>query len=116
MTNIIKLDSNETLSEIAVHQGTVYLAGQVPNDDTLDITGQAKEVFANIDAALQKAGSDKSKILSATVFITDLANFDAFNAEWNAWIAGVVPPTRATVQAQLVNPKWLLEITVIAAL
>ncbi|WP_432481924.1 RidA family protein [Moraxella sp. ZY200743] len=116
MTTITKLDSNATLSEIAIHGGMVYLAGQVPNDDSLDITGQSKEVFANIDAALAKAGSDKSKMLSAQVFITDLANFDAFNTAWNEWIDGVTPPARATVEAKLVNPNWLIEIMVIAAI
>lgn len=116
MANITKLDSNETLSEIAIHNGIVYLAGQVPNDDSLDIKGQSKEVFANIDAALAKAGTDKSKILSAQVFITDLANFDAFNEEWKAWVKGTTPPVRATVEAKLVNPNWLIEIMVIATI
>ncbi|WP_435938867.1 RidA family protein [Moraxella bovoculi] len=116
MANIIKLDSNDTLSEIAVHNGVVYLAGQVPNDDSLDIKGQSREVFANIDAALAKAGSDKSKILSAQVFVTDLANFDAFNSEWNQWVKDITPPTRATVEAKLVNPNWLVEIMVVAVI
>ncbi|ANB90664.1 endoribonuclease L-PSP [Moraxella ovis] len=116
MANIIKLDSNDTLSEIAIHNGVVYLAGQVPNGDSLDIKGQSREVFANIDAALAKAGSDKSKILSAQVFITDLANFDAFNSEWNQWVKDITPPTRATVEAKLVNPNWLVEIMVVAAI
>lgn len=116
MANITKLDSNDTLSEIAIHNGVVYLAGQVPNDDSLDIKGQSREVFANIDAALAKTGSDKSKILSAQVFITDLANFDAFNSEWNQWVKDITPPARATVEAKLVNPNWLIEIMVIAAI
>ena len=116
MANITKRDSNDTLSEIAIHNGVVYLAGQVPNDDSLDIKGQSREVFANIDAALAKAGSDKSKILSAQVFITDLANFDAFNSEWNQWVKDITPPARATVEAKLVNPNWLIEIMVIAAI
>ena len=116
MANITKLDSNDTLSEIAIHNGVVYLAGQVPNDDSLDIKGQSREVFANIDAALAKAGSNKSKILSAQVFITDLANFDAFNSEWNQWVKDITPPARATVEAKLVNPNWLIEIMVIAAI
>ncbi|AKG06858.1 endoribonuclease L-PSP [Moraxella bovoculi] len=116
MANITKLDGNDTLSEIAIHNGVVYLAGQVPNDDSLDIKGQSREVFANIDAALAKAGSDKSKILSAQVFITDLANFDAFNKEWNQWVKDITPPARATVEAKLVNPNWLVEIMVVAAI
>lgn len=116
MSDIQKFDSNDTLSEIAVHNGVAYLAGQVPDDDSLDIVGQSKQVFANIDKMLAKVGSDKSKMLSAQVFITDLANFDAFNNEWKNWLKGTTPPVRATVQAQLVNPNWLVEITVIAAI
>lgn len=115
MNQIIKLDSNEVITEITIHQGVVYLAGQVPNDDSLDITGQTREVLANIDKALAKAGTDKSRLLTAQVFIKDLADFDAFNVEYKAWIAGNIPPTRATIQAHLVNPKWLIEIVVTAA-
>lgn len=113
--NIDKQDSDQTLSEIAIYNGVVYLAGQVPDDDSLDIVGQSQQVFANIDKALAKAGSDKSKLLSAQVFIKDLADFASFNSQWQAWLAGITPPTRATVQANLVNPKWLLEIVVVAA-
>lgn len=112
---IIKHDSDNTLSEIAIYNGVVYLAGQVPDDDSLDIVGQSQQVFANIDKALAKAGSDKSKLLSAQVFIKDLADFEQFNAAYQAWIAGNTPPTRATVQANLVNPNWKVEIVVVAA-
>ncbi|UYZ67725.1 RidA family protein [Moraxella bovis] len=115
MTEIIKLDSNQTITEIAIYNGVVYLAGQVPDDDSLDIVGQTREVLTNIDKALAKAGTDKSKLLTAQVFIKDLNDFEQFNAEYTAWIAGNVPPTRATVQANLVNPNWLIEIVVTAA-
>ncbi|OOR88155.1 hypothetical protein B0181_08685 [Moraxella caviae] len=115
MTDIQKYDSNDAITEVVVHNGVVYLAGQVPDDDNLDITGQSKQVLANIDKALAAAGTDKSKLLSAQVFIKDLAQFDAFNAEWKAWLAGCVPPARATIKADLVNPKWLVEVMVIAA-
>lgn len=114
--NIQKFDSDETLSEIAIYNGVVYLAGQVPDDDNLDITGQAKQVFANIDKALTKAGTDKSKLLTAQVFIKELSDFDGFNTAWQAWVVDITPPTRATVQANLVNPNWLIEIVVTAAL
>lgn len=114
--NIQKQDSNETLSEIAIYNGVVYLAGQVPDDDGLDIVGQSKEVFANIDKALAQAGTDKSKLLSAQVFIKNLTDFEAFNDEWNHWVSDITPPTRATVQANLVNPNWLVEIVVTAAI
>lgn len=111
-----KIDSNDTLTEIVVYKDTVYLAGQVPDDDTLAMAGQAKQVFRNIDKALAKAGTDKSRLLSAQVFLKDMNDFDAFNDEWNRWVAGITPPARATVQALLFNPNWLLEIVVVAAL
>ncbi|STZ63844.1 Enamine/imine deaminase [Moraxella lacunata] len=114
MNQITKLDSNETITEIAIYNGVVYLAGQVPDDDSLDIVGQTREVLANIDKALAKAGTNKSRLLTAQVFIKNLDDFDKFNAEYTAWIAGNVPPTRATVQANLVNPNWLIEIVVTA--
>lgn len=113
--SIQKLDTNDTLSEIAIYNGVVYLAGQVPDDDSLDIVGQSKQVFDNIDKALVKAGTDKSKLLTAQVYIKDLADFEDFNSEWQAWVADITPPTRATVQTNLVNPKWLIEIVVTAA-
>lgn len=114
--NIQKIDSTDAITEIAIYNGVVYLAGQVPNDDSLDITGQTREVLDNIDKALAKAGTDKSKLLSAQVFIKDLVDFDKFNAEWVHWLAGNTPPTRATIKADLVNPKWLIEIVVTAGL
>lgn len=115
MSEITKLDSNETITEITIFNGVVYLAGQVPDDDSLDIVGQTRQVLANIDKALAKAGTDKSKLLTAQVFIKDLDDFDKFNDEYKAWITGNTPPTRATVQANLVNPNWLVEIVAIAA-
>lgn len=114
--NIQKIDSNDTITEITIYNGVVYLAGQVPDDDSLDIVGQTREVLANIDKALAKAGTDKSRLLTAQVFIKNLEDFDEFNAEYAAWIAGNVPPTRATVQANLVNPNWLVEIVVTAGI
>lgn len=114
--SIQKFDSDETLSEIAIYNGVVYLAGQVPDDDSLDIVYQSKQVFANIDKALAKAGTDKSKLLTAQVFIKNLDDFDGFNTAWQDWVADITPPTRATVQANLVNPNWLIEIMVTAGL
>lgn len=112
---IQKIDSDARLSEVVVHGGVVYLAGQVPDDDGLDIVGQTDQTLANIDKALAQAGSDKSKMLSAQVFIKNLDDFALFDARWQAWLSGVTPPARATVKADLVNPKWLVEIVVVAA-
>lgn len=115
MSKIERFHSTNTLSEISIHNHTVYLAGQVPDDDSLDIKGQTKQVLANIDKMLALAGTDKSHMLSAQVFIKNLADFEAFNAIWADWVSDIMPPTRATVEANLANPNWLIEIVVIAA-
>lgn len=115
MSDIQHFETTATLSDVTVHGNTVYLAGQVPDDDSLDITGQTQQVLDNIDKMLALAGTDKSRMLSAQVFIKNLADFDAFNAVWTAWVADITPPSRATIEANLVNPNWLIEIMVIAA-
>ena len=104
------------LSEMVVHNGTVYLAGQVPEDGTKDIRGQTAEVLGMIDKLLAEAGSDKSRILMAQIFLADLADFAGMNEVWDAWVAQGNTPPRATVQAKLARPEWRLEIVVTAAL
>jgi enamine deaminase RidA (YjgF/YER057c/UK114 family) len=103
------------LSDMAVHNGTIYLAGQVASDPSEDISGQTRQVLAMIDKLLAEAGSEKTKILSTTIYITDMANFPAMNAVWDGWVVKGSTPPRATVQARLANPAYLVEITVIAA-
>lgn len=103
------------MSDMAVHNGTVYLAGQVADDTSQDIGGQTRQVLATIDKLLTEAGSDKTKILSTTIYISDMANFPAMNAVWDAWVAKGNTPPRATVEAQLAKPAYMVEITVIAA-
>jgi enamine deaminase RidA (YjgF/YER057c/UK114 family) len=104
------------LSEIVVHNGTVYLAGEVPDDTTKDITGQTREVLAKIDRLLAQAGSDKAKILSAQIFLADMADFAGMNAAWEAWVVAGQTPARATIEAKLANPGYKVEIMCIAAL
>ncbi len=115
MSDIQRFESNHVLSDVSIFNKVVYLAGQVPDDATLDIVGQTQQVLANIDKMLSLAGTDKSRLLSAQVFIKNLSDFDAFNAEWIKWLEGITPPSRATIQANLVNPDWLIEIMVIAS-
>ncbi|MGE0355859.1 MAG: RidA family protein [Burkholderiales bacterium] len=103
------------LSEMVVHDGTVYLAGQVASDMTLDIIGQTEQVLASIDRLLGEAGSDKSRILSAQIFLPDMGDFAAMNSVWERWVAPGQAPARATVQAKLANPAYLIEILVVAA-
>jgi len=113
---IQRFDVGARMSEMAVHNGTVYLAGQVVADDTLDVASQTKQVLAAIDALLARAGSDKTKILRAQIFLADIADFAAMNAVWDQWVVPGHTPPRATVQAALAKPTWKVEIVVTAAL
>lgn len=106
----------ERMSEMAVHNGTVYLAGQVTTDESLDIAGQTKNVLAQIDTLLAEVGTDKSHILMCQIYLSDLANFAVMNQVWDSWVASGHTPPRATVQAALANPNWLVEIVITAAL
>lgn len=103
------------MSEIAVHNGTVYLAGQVAHDASQDIGGQTRQVLTDIESLLQRAGSDKSRILMAQIFLADLNDFAGMNAVWDAWVVPGQTPPRATVQAALAKPEWKIEVVVTAA-
>ena len=111
-----RFDVGARLSEMAVHNGVCYLAGQVAADGTQDITGQTRSVLAQIDALLARAGTDKSRILMCQIFIADLAEFAALNAVWEQWVSPGNAPPRATVQAALAKPEWKVEMVVTAAL
>ena len=104
------------LSEIVVHNGMVYLAGEVPDDDGKDITGQTEEVLAKIEKLLKQAGSDKSKLLTAQIFLPDMKDFAAMNAVWEKWVVPGQTPARATIEARLANPAFKVEIMCTAAL
>ena len=105
----------DRLSEMTIFNHTVYLAGQVAADTSLDIRGQTRQVLAAIDRLLHEAGSDNAHILMAQIFLADLADFAAMNEIWDDWIAPGDAPPRATVQAQLAKPGWKIEIVVTAA-
>ena len=104
------------LSEIVVHNGTAYLAGEVPDDTSKDITAQTEQVLAKIDKLLAQVGSDKTKILSAQIFIADMGEFAGMNAAWDKWVAPGHAPARATIEAKLANAAYKVEIMCIAAL
>lgn len=112
---IKRLHIGKTLSEAAIYNGTVYLAGQIAEDLTQDIAGQTREVLGHIDRLLAEAGSDKSRILMCQVFLSDMKNFAGMNAAWNEWVAEGNSPPRATVEAKLAKPEWLVEMVVTAA-
>jgi enamine deaminase RidA (YjgF/YER057c/UK114 family) len=103
------------LSETAVYNGVAYLAGQVPEDGSLDIVGQTRQVLAAIDARLAEVNSDKSRILSTQIFIADMADFQGMNQAWDEWVAKGNAPPRATVQALLADPTLKVEIVITAA-
>ena len=112
---IQRFDVGPRMSEMAVHNGSIYLAGQVAEDATQDIAGQTGQVLAAIDALLARAGSDKSKILRAQIFLADLSDFAAMNRVWEAWVVAGHTPPRATTQAALACPEWRIEIVLTAA-
>ena len=115
MPAITRLRPAARYSEASIHNGTVYLAGQVADDGSQDIRGQTTQVLAAIDRLLAEAGSDKSRILMAQIFLADLADFEGMNAVWDAWVSPGSAPCRATVQAPLARPAWRVEIVVTAA-
>lgn len=113
---IQRLHIEARYSEAAIHNGTVYLAGQLADDLSGDIRQQTRETLAAIDRMLAEAGSDKSRILSATIYLKDIdAHYDGLNAEWDAWVAAGNAPPRACVEARLYKPEVLVEISIIAA-
>jgi enamine deaminase RidA (YjgF/YER057c/UK114 family) len=106
----------DRLSEMAVFNGTVYLAGQVAADTTQDIRGQTTQVLAMVDKLLAEAGTDNAHILLCQIFLADMADFEGMNAVWDDWVAPGDAPPRATVQARLARPQWKIEVVVTAAL
>jgi enamine deaminase RidA (YjgF/YER057c/UK114 family) len=115
MATITRIDAGPRMSKAVVHGDMVYLAGLVANDPKGDITTQTKDVLAQIDHYLAAAGSDKSKILRANIWITDMKNFAAMNAVWDGWVSPGNTPARATVEAGLATPDYLVEIMVVSA-
>jgi enamine deaminase RidA (YjgF/YER057c/UK114 family) len=112
---ITRIASGPRMSQAVVHGNTVYLAGQVgaPGES---VTAQTKAVLASIEKLLAEVGSDKSKLLSATIWLADMADFPEMNAVWDAWIDGRDAPARATGEAKLATPDYKVEIIAIAAL
>lgn len=109
--------TNERMSQIVIHNGTVYLAGQVGDDMTAGIEQQTREVLDNIERLLDLAGTDKSRILSVTIYLKDIdAHFAGMNSVWDTWLPKGVAPARATVEARLCEPQILVELSVTAAL
>ena len=115
MSDIQRFRSGEKLSRIVVHNDIVYLCGQVSGDYSGDIAEQTRLTLARIDDHLQEAGTDRSRMLSATVYVKDITQVAALNAVWAEWLGDAPRPARTCVQAELARPEMLVEITVTAA-
>jgi enamine deaminase RidA (YjgF/YER057c/UK114 family) len=112
---IERIDPGPRMSRAVVHGNTVYLAGHVAKEPAGSVRGQTEAILRAIDARLASAGSDKSKLLSASIWLADIGAFEEMNAVWDAWVDPKNPPARATVEARLASPDYLVEIAVIAA-
>ena len=113
---IQRFDTGPRMSQVVVHGDTVYLAGVVANKAGGEsVTKQTQEILSIIDSHLAKAGSEKSKLLTATIYLTDMNNFAEMNAVWDGWVSAGNTPARATVEAKLAQPRYSVEIMVAAA-
>ena len=114
-TDIQRLHVAARYSEAAVFNGVVYLAGMVPECEASDIRSQTADVLRQIDLRLAEAGSDKTRILRTQIYLKDITDIAAMNEVWDAWVVAGSAPPRATVQAALAHPAYLIEVVVTAA-
>ena len=113
---IQRFDTGPRMSQVVIHGDTIYLAGVVASNAAgQSVTKQTQDVLATIDGHLKKAGSDKSKLLTATIYLTDMKTFAEMNAVWDSWVSAGNTPARATVEAKLASPNYNVEIMVAAA-
>ena len=113
--SITRHHTNQRMSQIVIHGDTIYLAGQVAADAGADITVQTQQVLQKIDTLLAEVGSDKSKILSAQIWIASMGHFAQMNEVWDAWVAEGHAPARACIEARLASPDLLVEVGIVAA-
>jgi enamine deaminase RidA (YjgF/YER057c/UK114 family) len=111
--NVRRIAPGPRMSKGVVHGNTMYVSGHVSEGAT--VTEQAQRILARIEAVLAEAGTNKSKLLSAQIWLADISTFDEMNAVWEAWIVPGEPPARASVESRLAGPSYLIEIAVIAA-
>jgi enamine deaminase RidA (YjgF/YER057c/UK114 family) len=114
--SIKRLHVGQRMSQGVIHGDTVYLAGQVAqNAAGQSVAEQTKDILATIDELLKEAGTDKSRLLAAQIWLADIATFDEMNGAWDAWVSSGNTPARACVEAKLAAPKFTVEIMVTAA-
>lgn len=111
---ITRLQTGQRMSKIVIHQNTVYLCGQVGNAED-DVAAQTAEALARVDALLEEAGSDRTRILQTTIWLADMADFSAMNKVWDAWVPEGHAPARACGEAKLARPELKVEVIVVAA-
>lgn len=114
MSDITRIDSGTRMSQAVIHNGTVYLAGQVGNPGD-SVTDQTKSILSKIEALLSQVGSDKTKILQAVIWLADMSDFAEMNAVWDSWVEPGHAPARACGEAKLATPEYTVEIIVVAA-
>lgn len=103
------------MSQAVIYGNLVYLAGQVADDASADVAGQTRQILAKIDSLLAEAGTDKSKLISASVWLSDISTFSEMNSVWDAWVTPGSPPVRACVESKLALPQLKVEIMAVAA-
>jgi enamine deaminase RidA (YjgF/YER057c/UK114 family) len=112
---ITRFETSPVYSKMTEVNGLVFTAGVIPADLTRDVSGQTAEVLAEIDRLLALAGTSKANIVQATVWLNDIRHRDGMNTAWSAWLDGAPAPARACVEAKLIDPRMLVEISVVAA-
>jgi enamine deaminase RidA (YjgF/YER057c/UK114 family) len=112
--SIRRIESSARMSQAVVANGFVFLAGQVAGDTSANVEGQTRQVLGEIDRLLQLAGTSKERLLSATIYLADVATFAEMNRAWEAWVPAGGKPARATVEAKMVAPEYRVEIQVVA--
>lgn len=116
MSDITRIETNERRSRVVIYNGMVFISGQTSDDKNLDIKGQTLETLAKIDKYLAAAGTDKSRLLSAQIWLKEISrDFVGMNEVWDAWTAPGAAPTRATAQCHMAKAGTLVEIVVTAA-
>jgi enamine deaminase RidA (YjgF/YER057c/UK114 family) len=115
MSEITRIESGARMSQAVVHNGVVYLAGQVALPGA-DVTEQTEGVLASVDRLLEAAGTDRSRMLTAQIWLADMADFAEMNAVWDAWVPADNPPARWAGEAKLATPDFKVEVIVTAAL
>ena len=114
--SIKRIGVGPRMSQAVIHNGIVYLAGQVADKPVPSAEKQTKQILATIDKLLKQAGTDKSRILKANIWLSDIRFYADMNKAWDAWVSKGNTPARATVESRLATPNYLVEIMVTAAI